>query len=374
MIAQGRNLLCAAVISLSFVAAPQRGTAEEKATMAPVGIASADSVANDGGYLTFFFDNDLFGGTDANYTNGARISYITEGKPIINIPLIQKNLHRFSGDEESSSWLQKIWGFRNPEEVEYAYGFALTQLMYTPESRVALTPPPGERPYAGWLGLGFSLHARDSQALNSVEISFGVVGPNAYAQESQDFVHDLRNFKKFKGWDSQIPQEFTVNIHFNQRRRWRVLDELKLPLNLESDGFHETGYAFGNYLTAAHLGCMIRIGWNLPVEFSDPQLTATAHTQKLYSDESVNNNTWSFYALAGARAGGVFHDITLDGPVFRNFDTGVEREPWVGELYAGFGVRYSGWEFGYVHTYRSKRFKTQKKDQSFGSIAIRTRF
>ena len=119
---------------------------------------------------------------------------------------------------------------------------------------------------------------------------------------------------------------------------------------------------------------MLRIGWNLPVEFSDPRLTTTAHTQKLYSDESVNNNAWSLYALAGTRVGGILHDITLDGPVFRNFDTGVDTEPWVGELYAGFGVRYHNWEFGYVHTDRSKRFKTQKKSQSFGSIAIRTCF
>ena len=143
---------------------------------------------------------------------------------------------------------------------------------------------------------------------------------------------------------------------------------------MEIDGFHETGYALGNYLTEAHIGALVRVGWNLPVEFSDPRLTPTAHTQKLYSDNSINQKAWSLYALAGARAGGILHDITLDGPLFKSYDTGVDKEPWVGELYAGFGVRYKGWEFGYVHTYRSKRFKTQKDPQAFGSIAIRTRF
>ena len=65
------------------------------------------------------------------------------------------------------------------------------------------------------------------------------------------------------------------------------------------------------------------------------------------------------YALFGARVAGIFHDITLDGPVFRSFDTGVEKENLVGEVYAGFGVRRRDWELGYVHTYRSKEFKTQ---------------
>lgn len=335
---------------------------------------SADSVANDSGYVTFFLDNDMFGGTDSNYTNGVRISYITEGKPVINIPFVQKNLKRLSGDPDSVRWMQRLWGFKNPEEVEYSYGFALTQLMFTPETLDALRPPAGERPYAGWLGVGFSLHARDSHALNSIEISFGVVGPHSYAQESQDFIHDLYGIEKFQGWDSQIPEEFTVNVAFNQRRRWDLLDDTGLPFGLEIDGFHETGYALGNYLTAAHVGAMVRVGWNLPVEFSDPRLTSTAHTQKLYSDESINKRAWSLYALVGARAGGILYDITLDGPLFRSFDTGVDKEPWVGELYAGFGVRYKGWEFGYVHTYRTKRFKSQKDPQAFGSIAIRTRF
>jgi hypothetical protein len=46
---------------------------------------SADSEAA-GGYLTFYLDNDLFGGTDRNYTNGARLSWISEGEPLLDSP------------------------------------------------------------------------------------------------------------------------------------------------------------------------------------------------------------------------------------------------------------------------------------------------
>lgn len=34
------------------------------------------------GYLTFYFDNDLFGGSDQNYTNGLRLSWISEDRDI----------------------------------------------------------------------------------------------------------------------------------------------------------------------------------------------------------------------------------------------------------------------------------------------------
>ena len=150
--------------------------------------------------------------------------------------------------------------------------------------------------------------------------------------------------------------------------------KLDIPFDLELDGFLETGYSLGNFLTEGHVGCLLRLGWNLPVEFSDARLTPTAHTQKLYTDESDGGIKWSFYVIGGARVTGVVHDITLDGPLFRDFDTGVKREPWVGEVYAGFGVRCVGWEFNYVHTYRSKQFRSQKDNQSFGSIAIRKQF
>jgi len=366
-------MLACSAFATESVSAGEKSSSLASESIQPISVVPADSLSDDG-YFTLFLDNDLFGGTDENYTNGVRFSYITEGKPIIKIPGIQKNLRRLSGGDDSSQWAKRIWGFENPEEVEYSYGFALTQLMYTPRTIDTLTPPRGEHPYAGWLGVGFSLHARDAHALHSVEFSLGVVGPHSYAQESQDFIHDQKDVEKFQGWDSQIPNEVTLNVALNQRRRWKNVDDIQLPYGLELDGFNETGIALGNFLTAAHIGGMVRVGWNLPVEFSDPRLTTSAHTQKLYSGEGVNRKAWSIYALAGLRGSGVLHDITLDGPVFRSYNTGVDREPWVGEVYAGFGVRRNGWEFGYVHTYRTKRFKTQDRAQSFGSIAIRTRF
>ncbi|MGB2266522.1 MAG: lipid A deacylase LpxR family protein, partial [Akkermansiaceae bacterium] len=244
----------------------------------------------------------------------------------------------------------------------------------TPETRETPEPAPGERPYVGWLGLGFSIHARDTQTLNSVEISIGTVGPHAFAEESQDAIHDIRNLDKFNGWDSQMPNEPTLNIVLNQKRRWNLLEDAQLPWDLEIDGFHEAGVSLGNFLTDIHVGGLVRIGWNLPVEFSDTRLTPTAHTQRLFSNGDSNEDRWSYYAIFGARGSAILHDITLDGPVFRDYETGINKEPLVGEAYLGFGVRRGNWEFSYVHTYRSKQFQSQDDPQGFGSMAIRKRF
>ena len=58
-------------------------------------------------------------------------------------------------------------------------------------------------------------------------------------------------------------------------------------------------------------------------------------------------------------------------PLFSDFDTGNEREPWVGELYAGFGVQYDNFEFSYVQTYRTKEYEEQDDGSNFGSVALR---
>jgi hypothetical protein len=100
-------------------------------------------------YLTFYYENDLFNGEDANYTSGGRLSYITPGQPAVDIAFIQHTLDFLSGGEDSSELMKSIWGLNHPSEVEYSYGFALTQRMYTPVELETPTPPPGERPYVG---------------------------------------------------------------------------------------------------------------------------------------------------------------------------------------------------------------------------------
>lgn len=327
------------------------------------------------GYLTVFFDNDLFGGTDQNYTNGVRLSFITEGKPALKIDFLQSFLQHLSGGEKSERLIDSLWGFDDLSAIEVSHGIALTQLMFTPTDYNALRAPHGQRPYAGWLGLGFSLHLRDEHIQNSVELTIGIVGSSSLAHEAQDFIHKVRGIYKFQGWDSQVPNELTLGLSFNQRRRWDKLCSKNKHSNFGIDAFSEVGGDIGNFMTAAHFGGMLRFGWNLPIEFSDSRLTSTSHAQKLYNRYDDNTSSWSLYGIMGFRAGVILYDITLDGPLFSSFDTGVTREPLVAEAYLGFGIRYREWEWGYVHTFRSKRFSSQEDEwQNFGSLTLRYHF
>ena len=342
-------------------------------TLAYAAAASADddlSFLPDTGdaNLTFYLDNDLFASEDENYTNGVRLSWISGARDPEDFGWLQRQLQDLTGDEQSRKLFRRLSGFEDPDNLEYNYGFSITQLMFTPEDLDAPSAPPGERPYAAWLGIDLSLHAKDANALNSVSVAIGTTGKPALGEEAQDLVHGIRGLKKFQGWDSQIPAELTINFFMKQRRRVSLV----APQNekrFSIDGFMEWRLAAGNYLTGASLGGLLRFGWNLPPSFADPRLAVTAYSHQPFRTQRKVSG-WSFYGLTGALVTGVAHDITLDGPVFRGFESPVSSKAVVGEIYAGFGVDVGNWNFSYVHTFRSKEFKGQDEAASFGSLTV----
>ncbi len=267
----------------------------------------------------------------------------------------------------------KLLGIRDDSNLRFARGVGLSQLLFTPEDPRALIAPEGERPYAGWLGLEYSLHAKSENLVNSLTVSIGTTGEASLAQPSQDWVHRyISNSPLFQGWDSQVPGELTLNLHFDHKRRFRKLYKVGTR-GLEIDGYYEGGLALGNFRTDAYVGSLARIGFRLPSSFSTPRVQLGSYGHQLFSDNRDFSNKISAYAFGGIRATGVLHDITLDGPIFRDFDTGVKSSSLVGELIYGVGMRYKKVELIYSQTIRSEEFNSQTENLQFGSVMLRFR-
>lgn len=350
-----------AVASLLLVTS--LASASESTSLA--GPSDTDSIGN----FMIQLDNDLFTGDDSDYTNGFRFAMGGELGAEPNYDNLRDALRRFSGDESSYGFLDKLYGF-NTRDLSYSWGLGITQQMYTPDNYQALTPQPGQRPYAAWLGVEFSMQARNADSLSSVGLALGVTGEWALGEPAQDIVHhDLSNSNLFNGWDSQAPEEVTVDLLLDHKRRIHFLDDLEWG-KFGMDGYTEYGGSLGTKRTAFYVGGVVRAGWNLPHTYIVPRLQAATYGNQYFSDDSPHDGGLRAYLLAGARGSLVLHDATLDGPLFQDWRHSVNSEPLVGEVLLGIGVGMGNWDLIYSHVARSDEFESQEVNQEFGSIQL----
>jgi lipid A 3-O-deacylase len=326
--------------------------------------ASAPALAADPWTFNAYFENDLFGGTDDNYTNGVRFSWVSP------------NLDNYNDDERLPLWLRRINAQFTPlypvpesysDQVMRKLIFTVGQEMYTPEDKERKTVDPDDRPYAGWLYFGFGYHARTNNQMNSVEVNLGIVGPHSYAHETQDFIHELRDIDTFAGWDNQLDDELGVQVIFE--RKDRVLANFYTP-SLQYDVITHYGGSLGNVQTYANAGVEYRLGWSLPDDFGTSSLRPGGDNSAPGNrDPRLKYKARGFHGFVSLDARAVAHNIFLDGNTFSDSHS-VDKEYFVADAAFGFAWVYDRWKVSYAHVYRTKEFRTQEKAQKYGSISV----
>lgn len=100
--------------------------------------------------VSFQLENDLFAGTDSQYTNGVRLTWVSPNIESLNDPLLPMWVRC------SNKAIQDLFGRVVSGDVT-ALNMVITlgQAMYTPVDRDRTDIDPKDRPYAGWTYLGF---------------------------------------------------------------------------------------------------------------------------------------------------------------------------------------------------------------------------
>ena len=277
---------------------------------------------NDGAF------HDPFDSYDRHYTNGFAI--VLEHQPT------------WAEDLAQSMPLSERFEQRHGETKTGA-GYQLTQLIFTPANLGAAGPITTDQPYGGILygGVFWQREAQhegrdDLAVLDHFEFNVGIVGEDSLAEDIQDWVHDSFMGVDPQGWDNQLANEVTAQFHF--RRKWRKdLDPIKSALlgDLEMQVIPQAGFALGTVYRYGEAAVSFRIGQKLPDDFGPGRI----NDLQSVTGDPYKHTGWSWYAYG--RAGGrvVEHDMFLDGSNYEN-SLGVDSEPLVGELQAGFAVSY----------------------------------
>ncbi|GGI20820.1 membrane protein [Oxalicibacterium faecigallinarum] len=307
----------------------------------------------------FYFENDLFAGTDNNYTNGVKLSWVSA------------NLEDYISDPCLPKWIRRLNHFSRhlqPGDFE-SRNMVVTggQQIYTPTDHTRSDLITNDRPYAGWLYLGLAYNARTEKEMETVEINVGMVGPASLARQSQDLIHKWRGIYRFQGWNNQLNNELGILYVREKKRRVMQIHDAGA---LKFDAITHYGYALGNVKTYANAGVEMRIGNFLPNDFgTSPIRPASESNAPLPVNSSRRLAQGGLHGFVSVDARAMAHNIFLDGNTFSDSHS-IPKRYFVGDVAAGIAWQWRGGKITYAQYLRSKEFRGQVKPQSFGSITV----
>lgn len=247
-------------------------------------LALAQLTQNATRLLRIYEDDDFFNiwgrGTDKAYSNGTLIGY---------------RYMKFKQSRFVDNWLMPKAG----KQAINVWEWNLMQIMITPNNISDTAFNPDDYYYAGAL---FARHELTSYnplkqySLHS-EILFGVMGPLAFAEETQTFFHNLIHYQKPKGWQHQVPNAPLLNYNFTYERMLytpRPFLEVVGSANAQA----------GTMVAALQAKTVIRVGKLNPYFGNTDLKTAT-------------RNKFQVYAFGNPMFNVVFYNALLQGGIFK---------------------------------------------------------
>lgn len=303
--------------------------------------------------VNIYFENDLFTGTDRNYTNGVKLS------------VISPDLHSFVESGKLPEWslpyIYRLPFINNPDpDLKRKVEFSIGQNMYTPADIARSDLVEDDRPYAGWTYFAAAFHTRSSIWMDTIELQLGMVGPDSFADETQKAVHSLRDLQRPNGWDHQVKNEPGVNAIYE--RKWRLAPFYHNG-PFATDVIAHLGCSLGNVAIYANTGFETRIGWNLPDDFGASLIRPAGNTSF-----SVQHQQGG-YLFAGVNGRAVGRDIFLDGNTLADSHR-IDKKFLVADLAGGVVVYFRQFKLTWTQVLRTKEFEGQPDNHSFGSLSL----
>lgn len=341
--------------------------------------------------FTARLENDLFADTDQNYTSGVAFTAVSHDivgqlkpeclpAPVrLQAELITLLNPGFWADAENPA---------HSQNVVVKFG----QSMFTPQDPARTDLILNDRPYAGLLYVGMAWNRRkhepqgNSEMLDTHELTLGVIGPLALAQEAQNLVHGVIGVDQFQGWDNQLGNEPALQMAMDRKFK-AYRGKGAITPGFSSDTIRRLGLQLGNIETSATAGIEGRMGWNIPNDFGTYPIRPGAENRPP-SASSIHGGPGDIASLATRPRAGihlfgtletklVLHDFSLDGNLFQSSHS-VTRIPWVAQAAVGFSaqspVAGHGVRLAVMRVWRSREFEEQGPSHAYGSVTLSIEF
>ena len=330
-------------------------------TFLPYTVNAQTDNAREASTFTFRQENDLYTGTDRDYTNGIKLTWIsadlTDYRNNLNIP-------------QWSYPLVEALPFVNEPGFQRTVSFSIGQNIYTPEDIREYDLMKDDHPYAGVTYCAIGFHSRNSHRMHTLEFDIGIVGPHSYAEKAQKMFHRWTNSKYPNGWHHQIKDEPFLNVYYE--RKMKFIGSVK-PAGIGYDIIPHLGCSVGNAYTAASAGAQLRWGWNLPNDFGTSLIRPGSATNAPYNEEDPRfyeePRRYGVHVFATVDGSAILKNIVLDGNIYRR-SYHVDKEPFVGRVLIGLGIIVHRFKITYAYVHVTREFETQDDQQAYGTISV----
>jgi len=304
-------------------------------------------------FITFNSENDLYGGgTDRNYTNGARVTFFDMGA---SIPQVFRTVDRFV----------PTFSINETTSISYSLGHNL----YTPTDITVAGPQANERPWAAFLYGSAGLTSVTNNHVDSLEATLGIIGPAALGEQIQKAIHrHVSDSPMPKGWAHQLKNEPGLMLSWERSFPERYSFE---TLGWRANAVPYLGATVGNIYTYANTGASFSLSpygdgfQDSPVRVR-PAMPGTGAFV-------IPENTFSWYLFGGVEARAIARNIFLDGNTFADSHS-VDKKPLVVDVNAGIALTYGKVRASYALIYRTREFDDQDKGDIFGTVTLGVRF
>lgn len=226
-------------------------------------------------YFRINYSNDYFTATDFYLTQAFQIEAVF---PKLSVIPVYKLIY-------------------HPKDGETKFGMSLEHNAYTPIHYEYYDVQQGDRPFAASFFLNMftmNTNAERKQRINT-RLSIGVIGPAAFGNGMQTYIHKITHNVAPLGWHNQIQNDIVLNYEMAFQKQILEIPNL---LVLTGDGLARVG----TLSTKANVGITLMAGY-----FNSP-----------FASLNIKGRKIQFYAYDHPEINVVGYDATLQGGLFNH--------------------------------------------------------
>lgn len=247
-----------------------------------LGILAAASAS--AGTLNVAWDNDIVVIKDRGYTNGMRLSWLSNSA--------ESQPNNSGVADRLKPYMSHLPGFKQLEFTgQNAWSLSLQQTIVTPEDIEKNPPDYNDLPFMGYTSLDAHYYRWTYKTIMGYGVSLGVVGRESGAESTQRWFHKMIGSDKPRGWDQQLGTYWQGGTYFQFGHRFLLPDAGSLEQEVMGLG----QLSLHTYRSGTQLSGSWRLGKNLPRNFVPDyaSLSSTIGLPGMFEDDASG---WAIFA------------------------------------------------------------------------------